>query len=426
MNFQQACNYLFSLGNEVEAIKLGLRNIECLLEELGRPQRAFPKIQVAGTNGKGSVCAFLESIFRTSGLRTGLYTSPHLNSVTERLQINGKQIARDDFARYASLVRAAAERLMESGTLERRPTFFEHITAIALAAFRDAEIDIAILETGLGGRLDATTAAAAEIAVITAIGLDHQEYLGETIAEIASEKAAIIKEQTRAAVSGKQLPEAEAVIRRRCEQFDLSPVFSCDAESDRYLQTLFPPAGIKSGDISLAGEHQIENARIATLAARSASIVFGFTIPEPDIRNGLLSTRHPGRLEYFGNVLLDGAHNAAGADALAAYLGQCASQPLTLVFGVMKDKDFRGIAERLLPFADAVITVSPDNSRAIDASALADAVRPFAGERPIIAARNAAAALDAARRITPADGLIVVTGSLYLVGEVRELLNNSN
>ncbi|MER3632877.1 MAG: hypothetical protein C4325_12615 [Blastocatellia bacterium] len=208
MNFQESSNYLFSLGNEVETIKLGLRNMELLLHELGQPQLAFPKIQIAGTNGKGSVCTFLESILRSSGLRPGLYTSPHLTSVTERIQINGEQISDEDFARFTSRVRSTAERLLETGRLEKFPTFFEHLTAIALAAFREAEIDIAILETGLGGRLDATTAAEAEISVITAIGLDHQEYLGETIAEIASEKAAIIKDHTRAVIIGKQFAAA--------------------------------------------------------------------------------------------------------------------------------------------------------------------------------------------------------------------------
>jgi dihydrofolate synthase/folylpolyglutamate synthase len=178
MNFDQALQYLLSLGHETLAMKLGLRNTEFLLQALGNPEQSYPAVQIAGTNGKGSTAVMLDSICRKANLRTGLYTSPHLVSITERIKINGVEISEERFAQLATTVRNAAERLLNEGTIEALPTFFEHVTAIALLAFRDAEVEIAILETGLGGRLDSTTAAKAETVGITQIAMDHEEYLG--------------------------------------------------------------------------------------------------------------------------------------------------------------------------------------------------------------------------------------------------------
>ena len=190
MNFEQALAYLLSLGHETLTIKLGLTNTETLLEALGNPQQQFPAVQIAGTNGKGSVAVTLESICRAAGIRVGLFTSPHLISITERIAIDGTPISEADFARFTSQVKETAAALVESGRLQTLPTFFEHVTAIALLAFREARIELAILETGLGGRLDSTTAARADIVAITPIAMDHQEYLGRSLAEIAAEKAA--------------------------------------------------------------------------------------------------------------------------------------------------------------------------------------------------------------------------------------------
>src|SRR5262245_13016665 len=220
--FQESVDYLLSLGNEVSAMKLGLENIRRLLAELGNPQNNYPKVQVAGTNGKGSVCAFVNSICLEAGIKTGLYTSPHLVSITERIKINGKDIGEADFARFATQVRETAESLVSQGEIQYTPTFFEQVTAIALLAFSEAKVQLAILETGLGGRLDATTAANAEIAAITRIDYDHQQYLGETLEEIAAEKAAIVHEGSKVVI-GEQTPRVLKVLLDRCRDLQIVP-----------------------------------------------------------------------------------------------------------------------------------------------------------------------------------------------------------
>src|SRR5215468_3844450 len=221
--FQESVEYLLSLGNEVSAMKLGLENIRKLLAALGDPQKNYLKVQVAGTNGKGSVCAFLEAICLSAGIKTGLTTSPHLVSITERVRINGQNISQEEFVGLATRVRETAEHLVVAGELETVPTYFEQVTAIALLAFAEVKVELAILETGLGGRLDATTAANAEIVAITPIDYDHQQYLGETLAEIAGEKAAIINSRNQKVIISKQPAEAEKVVLERCREFGIEP-----------------------------------------------------------------------------------------------------------------------------------------------------------------------------------------------------------
>ena len=222
MQFSEALRYLLDLGHETLAIKLGLRNIELLLAGLGHPQKSFPAVQIAGTNGKGSTAVVLDSICRAAGIRTGLYTSPHLVSITERICVGGIEISQDQFARQATLVRSAAEQLLAREEIGALPTFFEQVTAIALSEFRDREVELAILETGLGGRLDATTAAQATLVAITSIALDHQQYLGDTLTSIAAEKAAIIRPGVTAII-GKQPDEALDVILRHCALNKVNP-----------------------------------------------------------------------------------------------------------------------------------------------------------------------------------------------------------
>src|SRR5438132_11904451 len=222
MTFEQSLSYLLSLGHETLTIKLGLANTETLLAAFGNPHERFPSVQIAGTNGKGSTAVMLDAICRAAGIRAGLFTSPHLISITERISINGEQISRDDFARLTSKVKTAAEELLKQRRLETLPTFFEHVTAVALLAFREAKVDVAILETGLGGRLDSTTAAGAQIVAITPIAMDHQEYLGNTLAEIAAEKAAIIRPGVTAIVAP-QMEEAMKVILTQCERSQVEP-----------------------------------------------------------------------------------------------------------------------------------------------------------------------------------------------------------
>src|SRR4029078_1222492 len=251
MNFQDAVQYLLSLGHETLAIKLGLRNTELLLAALDNPQRAFQSVQIAGTNGKGSTTAMLDSICRAAGIKTGLYTSPHLVSITERIKVSGVEITREDFAACATRVREVSERL------DALPTFFEQVTAIALLAFCNAGIELAILETGLGGRLDSTTAANAPIVAVTQIALDHQEYLGNTIASIAAEKAAIIRPGVRAVIGRQKYPEALDVLLQRCKETGVTPIL---VDDDSY-------ANAARVTLALRGRHQIENAAIAICLA---------------------------------------------------------------------------------------------------------------------------------------------------------------
>src|SRR5690348_12400258 len=254
MQFDEAVQYLLGLGHETLTIKLGLRNTELLLAALDNPERSYLAVQIAGTNGKGSTAAMLDSMCGAAGIRTGLYTSPHLVSMTERIRIAGCDISCDEFARHATTVRRVAEELLARREIEALPTFFEQVTAIALLAFREARVELAILETGLGGRLDATTAANASIVGITSIAMDHEDYLGDTLASIAAEKAAIIRPGV-VAIIGQQQPEALRVLLERCAAVGVQP--SLTGERD-FTQRNTNFLGQLS--LGLRGRHQIENA----------------------------------------------------------------------------------------------------------------------------------------------------------------------
>ena len=408
MDFRAAVKYLYGLGNEFLTLKLGLRNTALLLDALDNPHHAFRSVQIAGTNGKGSTAAMLDSVCRAAGMRSGLYTSPHLVSVTERIHIAGEKISEEDLACHATAVRDASERLVASGSIEAMPTFFEQVTAIALLAFRDAGIELAVLETGMGGRLDSTTAANASLVAITSIAMDHEKYLGETIEEIAAEKAAIIRPGVKAVI-GKQQPEALAVLLQRCAETGVEPVLADSA-----------PASVDATriEIGLRGRHQVENARVAIQLADCLSI------PSEAIVAGIKATRHPGRLELVGGeppVLLDGAHNPAGAEALRLYLNEFGARPLTLVFGAMSDKKLDRLGEILFPLADCLILTAIDSPRAASLETLRSIASRFA-HGSVVEAESAAEALRAALTNTPREGLICVTGSLYLIGEWKQLI----
>jgi dihydrofolate synthase/folylpolyglutamate synthase len=405
VNFNEAEKYLLSLGNEVTAMKLGLENVSKLFAELGDPQKNYLKVQVAGTNGKGSVCAFLNSICVTAGIRTGMYTSPHLISITERIQIDGVSISEDEFERIATHVRTASEILVARGELESVPTFFEQVTAIALVAFAEAKVELAILETGLGGRLDATTAANAEIAAITRIDIDHQQYLGDTIEEIAGEKAAIIHKGSKVVI-GDQPEAAMKIVLQRCRALEVAPRLASHA--------ILPTERIRLG---IAGDHQIENSRVAVSLVELLREKFPIT--DHQIVTGIETARHPGRLERLGRFLLDGTHNPGGARALKVYLDQFAERPITLVFGAMNDKATSEILSILVPAVDRLILTRPNNSRAADP---ADISRQI--PKPVIIEPNVSDALKKAVEISGEEDVILVTGSLYLVGEVRAVLKD--
>jgi len=432
MNFEETVEYLLSLGHETLAIKLGLRNTEVLLEALENPHKSFQSVQIAGTNGKGSTAVVLESICRAAGISTGLFTSPHLVSITERIRINGADISENEFGKYATRVRAAAERLLDSRRLETLPTFFEHITAIALLAFRETGIELAILETGLGGRLDATTVAGANSVAITPVALDHQEYLGETLAEIAGEKAAIIRRGVTAVIAP-QPAEALQVILRQCEESNVEPeVNQCltsieDVTDKGRFKVTFETAEAIYKDVllGLRGRHQITNSAVAIRLAESLRRR-GFSIPEDAVVVGIESARHAGRLEFLAGqpcILLDGAHNPSGAQALRDFLKEFVKTPLTLVFGAMKDKRLEEIAEILFPVADYLILAPPDNPRAADTNELLKLAVCVVQRDKIVASGSAREAITLAKKMTPDRGIICVTGSLYLVGETMAILN---
>jgi dihydrofolate synthase/folylpolyglutamate synthase len=433
MNFEETLQYLLSLGHETLAIKLGLKNTEVLLEKLGNPQKSFPSVQIAGTNGKGSTAVMLDSICRSAGINAGLFTSPHLVSITERIKIGGREISQDEFAVYASEVRDAAESLLVGGKLEALPTFFEQVTAIALLAFREAGIRLAILETGLGGRLDATTVARAETVAITPLALDHQEYLGERLEEIASEKAAIIRPRVTAIIA-EQPTAALDVILRRCAEVGVQPNVELDqsrnriqhvTDDGRFVVTFeTSEARYENVLLGLPGRHQIVNTSVAIRLAESLR-KRGFEISEAAVVAGLQSAVHAGRLELHDgrpSWLFDGAHNAAGAQALRGFLDEFVKRPLTLVFGAMNDKRLEEIAAILFPAADHLILTQPGNLRAANVERLQGLAGRIVNDEKVTAARSVSEALQQAKNITPPDGLICVTGSLYLLGEVKAIM----
>jgi len=431
MNFSESVAYLYSLGNEVAAMKLGLENIRRLLDALGDPHRKYKKVQVAGTNGKGSVCAFLDAICLNAGIKTGLYTSPHLVSITERIKIGGVEIAEDEFARLATRVRGLSETLLGNGEIQYLPTFFEQTTAIGLTAFADAGVELAILETGLGGRLDATTAAEAEIAAITRIDYDHQEYLGATLEEIAVEKAAIIRPGSRVVV-GNQTESVMKAILERCTELGVVPLTVCeplvsatDLSRDSAVVAFRTDRGAyRNSSLGMAGRHQIENACTALLIAETLALDLGFPITDEDVRSGLEDARHPGRLEFIGNVLLDGAHNIGGARALRDFLLEFERRPITLVFGAMRGKDVADIASVLFPLVKNIVLTRPDNARAMTSVEIAERTAVHLEYRDVILEPIVKDALGRAAKIAQEDGLILVTGSLYLVGEVKRILKS--
>lgn len=437
MTFDEALAYLLSLGHETLTIKLGLENTETLLAALGNPQEQFPAVQIAGTNGKGSTAAFLDSICRASGIRVGLFTSPHLVSITERIQIDGQQISGDQFAHFTRTVQQTAEQLVARGSLQTLPTFFEHITAIALLAFRAAKIELAILETGLGGRLDSTTAAGAQIVAITQVAMDHQEYLGTTLGEIAGEKAAIIRPGATAIIAPQEEAAFEVIIRR-CESVSVQPrlidsrdreqsqtsggettadgrcIVTFDTDSARYEQVT----------VALRGRHQCVNARTA-IALAEALREHGFQIPHDAIVRGIETASHPGRLEIWEDsprLLFDGAHNPAAARALREYLDEFIKDPIVMIFGAMRDKALGEMTAALFSRADKVILTTLDNPRAASIDALVAVAPEDFDQGRLLRASSVAEALQLARAVTPTDGLVCVTGSLYLIGAVQGAL----
>jgi dihydrofolate synthase/folylpolyglutamate synthase len=407
MNYSESVQYLYSLGNEVLTAKLGLDRISALLEALGNPHRAGRWIHVAGTNGKGSTSAMIEAGLRATGIRTGLYISPHLAEPTERIQIAGLPVSREQFAVAFARVHETAERMLASGALDMHPTYFETVTAMAFVLFAAEKVHTAVLEVGLGGRLDATNVVAPELCVITPIDFDHQMFLGDTIEQIAAEKAGILKPGVPA-VFAEQRPEAERVLRAHARgPYTFSRDWAItdlalDARGSRFCLRGVPVT------CPLAGEHQVENARVAALALTELGVS-----PE-----GIAATRWPARLEHVSEqpeILIDGAHNPAGVRALVAYIRRfyVGRRRIWIVYGALRDKAVAEMASMLFPLADRLIVTAPANARAMPPEDI-----PAPGARITYSIAEAIGLLDDAG---PEDA-VFITGSLYLAGEARALL----
>ncbi len=435
MQFDEALWYLLSLGAETLTIKLGLRNTELLLDALGNPQKDYPAVQIAGTNGKGSTAVVLNSICNAAGIKTGLYTSPHLVSIMERIKFNQQKISEGEFARAATVVRNAAEELVRRKQIEALPTFFEHVTAIAFCAFKEAKVDLAILETGLGGRLDATSVAQADMVGITPIALDHEEYLGRTIESIAAEKAAIIRPGASVVIAP-QLPKALEVIVLQSISCNVEPsVANCEAtiekvtEGGRCEVTFETPHDRYPNIlIGLRGRHQIVNVSVAIRLAESLKAK-GFTIPHSAFKEGIESARHPGRLELWPgspSLLFDGAHNASGTQTLREYLDIFIDSPITLVFGAMRDKNLDEMAANLFPIAQQLVLTTPDNPRAATLETLLQVASRLVDSEKISSANAVRDAIAVAKSVTPSNGVICFAGSLYLIGEAQSVLQELN
>jgi dihydrofolate synthase/folylpolyglutamate synthase len=451
-SYETAIARMYALGHELAQTpsrKFDLAHMRVLLSALDNPERRFPGVLVAGTNGKGSTAATLASILRASGVRTGLYTSPHLARINERIQIGGeqavfeqtalKQIGDDDFALLHDLVNRTAERLVGEGELPWHPSFFEMLTAMAFEYFARRKIEIAVLEVGMGGRLDATNVIEPRVSIITDISLDHQKFLGDTVAEIASEKAGIIRPDG-VVVTLPQQPQANDVIGRTIMDLGARAVSAVpyvppvSPASSQYLvactQKSTYPLQVMGEEILvetlLLGRHQLRNVALAIAAAEELGRQ-GFPVTAASIERGIRETRWPGRFQMLPaansapEYVFDVAHNPAGAWALRSTLSAAyAERTLIFIFGAMRDKAISEMAEILFPLAERVIATRADNPR----SATAEEVRAAASRTstPIEEAADVAAALAMARTLAGPDTVVVITGSIYIVGEAMRLL----
>jgi dihydrofolate synthase/folylpolyglutamate synthase len=406
MDYPAAVAHLLSLGLELKAGKFGLENITRLAAALGHPERSAPAVLIAGTNGKGSTAAMTEAVLRTAGYRTGLYTSPHLVRINERVRVDGEEIGDGEFAACCNRVHQAVERLLANGELEKHPSFFESLTALAFLHFQESACQIAVLEVGMGGRLDATNIVRPLISVITPVDFDHEQYLGNTIEQIAGEKAGIIRPGGRVVMSA-QRPEAEQVIARVAAERGARLV--------RAETFLTQAAGY---ELSLAGEHQIANAA-GVLAVIEELRAGGWQIPEFAVRQGLRDTVWPGRLESIGRrpaVYLDGAHNPAGARVLRVFL-EGTPRPRVLIFGAMRDKAVEEIAGILFPAVDAVVLTRPSHKRAASVETLREVTAHLCVRLEVEAQPDLA--LERGVDLAGTEGTVVAAGSLYLVGDLK-------
>jgi dihydrofolate synthase/folylpolyglutamate synthase len=458
-SYQTAVARMYALGHELAdtpSNKFDLAHMRVLLNALDHPERRFPSVLIAGTNGKGSTAATLASILQASGLRTGLYTSPHLVRINERIRINGENIDDEKFALLHDMVERTAERLIEDRELPWHPSFFEMLTAMAFEHFATSRLDIAVLEVGMGGRLDATNVVDPRISVITDISLDHEKFLGNTIAEIAREKAGIIR-PGGVVVTLPQTPAANDVIGNAILEHNATAVSAVpyvppvSPASPQYFELItensFPataPKGRRNPvsryplqvlgkqimvETPLVGRHQLRNIALAIAAAEELNKQ-GFPVTAKSIEQGIRETRWPGRFQVISaadttpEYVFDVAHNPAGAWALRSTLSNSyEDRRLIFIFGAMRDKAIAEMCEILFPLSDRVIATLAENPRSATPQEIRDAAHRTHAE--IELSPNVPSALMRAKEIAGIDGVIVITGSIYVVGEAMRALGVS-
>ena len=441
MNYDAAVQYLLSLGRELAAptqaaaAKFDLENIRILAERLDHPERAYPSAHIAGTNGKGSTAAFLESILRHAGFRTGLNTSPHLVKINERIRVNGRDINDEQFAAVVTHIHGLIEELLAEGELRAHPTYFECVTAMAFAFFAAERVEFGVFEVGLGGRLDATNILVPVVTILTRIDFDHENFLGHSLEEIAAEKAGILKSGVPVVIAAEQRAEAHRVIVDRAKKL-VCPIVNTATAYRAHDITL--DVGCVRASVTeiatgwsvkiaprLPGRFQLDNAvnAIATARLLTAS---GLRISDDAITRGIADAVWPGRIEKLQSkpdIYLDGAHNPSAARELATFLAEnFAMKNIRLLFGAMRDKAVDEIAGILFPLATEVIFTEPRNPRAISAPQLAEIAAHYAVSSRIIP--DAEKALEYAIAQSGSDDAIFITGSLYLVGQLREQWKN--
>ena len=445
MSYETAVARMFALGHELAQTpshKFDLAHMRVLLGAMDHPERRFPSVLIAGTNGKGSTAATLASILRASGLKIGLYTSPHLVRINERIRVNDEEIGDDIFASLHSDVDRVAEKLVESAELPWHPSFFEMMTAIAFEHFARERVDLAVLEVGMGGRLDATNVVEPRVSVLTDISLDHQKFLGNTVGEIAREKVGMIR-PGGAVVTLPQLPEANDVIGNTIMELGARAVNAVPyvpPVSPGSTQYLVPsteqnkpgfvyryPLAVLGEEIlvetPLVGRHQLRNVALAIAVAVELNQQGFSGITAKSIERGIRETHWPGRFQVIAarpgwpEMVMDVAHNPAGAWALRSALSErYEDRPLIFVFGAMQDKAISEIAEILFPLADRVIATRPENPRAASPEEIQQAAIRTGVE--IEAVEDVQGAVERARSLAKAGTVVVVTGSIYLVGEI--------
>lgn len=430
MNYNEALQFIHE--SHKFGMRLGLDNIKKLLELLGDPQNNLKIIHVAGTNGKGSTCSFISSILKESGYKVGLYTSPFLETFTERIRVNGENIREEEVGKIVSLIKEKIERMVSEGY--SYPTEFEIVTAMAFYYYNQEKVDFVALEVGLGGRYDATNVIDKPVvSAITSISLDHTGILGDTLAKIAFEKGGIIKENCPTIVYPQQ-EEASEVIKNICAE-----------KKSKYIECDFKNIEIKSSNINsqiyncningkelrdleikLIGDHQIKNSIVALNVIEYLNDIKITNISEENIRKGLLETKWPGRIEKISEnpmFIIDGAHNEEGAKSLANSIDKYfENKNKILVIGMLEDKDIDSVLDLLIPKFNKVITTTPDNPRAIDANKLKEKIERYNIE--VTCKPNIKEAVDYALEISNKDDVIISAGSLYMIGNVRTIIVN--